>query len=66
MAWADRVTFEEIEQRMGLTEAEVIRLMRSNLKPPSFRRWRKRVSGRKTKHRKWFQAAQTPPSFDEG
>jgi len=65
MAWADRTTFEEIEKRMGLTEAEVIQLMRTQLKPSSFRRWRKRVSGRKTKHRKLFQAAQNPRSFDE-
>ena len=65
MAWADRITFEEIEKRMALTETEVIQLMRTHLKPASFRRWRKRVSGRKTKHRKLFQAARRPPSFDE-
>lgn len=55
MAWADRVTFEEIEKSTGLTEAEVIKLMRRELKPGSFRLWRKRVSGRKTKHRKLFE-----------
>ena len=54
MAWEDRTTFEEIEKRTGLTESEVIRLMRSRLKPGSFRSWRKRVSGRITKHGKRF------------
>jgi len=52
MAWSDRVTFEDIEKKTGLTEAEVIKVMRASLKPSSFRLWRKRVSGRKTKHHK--------------
>lgn len=56
MAWADRVPFDEIRQRVGLSEAEVIVLMRRELRPSSFRRWRKRVSGRVTKHRKPFKA----------
>ena len=43
--------FEAIESQFGLSEAEVIKLMRQRLKPSSFRLWRKRVSGRKTKHR---------------
>jgi uncharacterized protein (TIGR03643 family) len=51
MAWEDRTSFETIKERFGMTEAEVIRLMRSELKPPSFRMWRKRVTGRATKHR---------------
>ena len=50
MAWEDRTTFEAIEFQFGLPEAEVISLMRSQLKPGSFRAWRKRVSGRRTKH----------------
>ena len=50
MAWEDRTTFEAIEFQFGLPEAEVIALMRSELKPGSFRAWRKRVSGRRTKH----------------
>lgn len=54
MAWEDRTTFEEIEKKTGFTEAHVIKLMRSELKPSSFRMWRKRVSGRITKHRKRF------------
>ena len=43
-------TFDAILETFGLNESEVISLMRSNLKPSSFRLWRKRVSGRKTKH----------------
>lgn len=50
MAWEDRTTFDEIEKKTGFTEAEVIKVMRGSLKPGSFRRWRKRVSGRMTKH----------------
>jgi len=54
MAWEDRTTFEEIEKKTGLNEAQVIKLMRNELKPSSFRMRRKRVSGRITKHRKRF------------
>ena len=50
MAWEDRTTFEAIEFQFGLPEAQVIALMRSKLRPGSFRAWRKRVSGRQTKH----------------
>ncbi len=50
MAWEDRTPFEAIETQFGLPEAEVIRLMRRELSPGGFRRWRKRVSGRGTKH----------------
>ena len=50
MAWEDRTPFEAIEFQFKLNEDEVIRLMRSNLKLSSFKAWRKRVSGRKTKH----------------
>ena len=57
MAWEDRTTFDEIHEKTGLAEADVIKLMRTELKPPSFRMWRKRVSGRVTKHRKPFSAA---------
>ena len=55
MAWEDRTTFEDIQQKMGLSEAEVIKVMRGSLKPSSFRLWRKRVSGRVTKHGKKFR-----------
>lgn len=54
-AWADRVTFEEIYERTGLTEAQVIKQMRQTLKPSSFKRWRRRVhEGVSIKHRRRF------------
>lgn len=52
MAWEDRTPFEAIQAQFGLAEADVIRLMRQELKPGSFRRWRARVQGRSTKHLK--------------
>jgi uncharacterized protein (TIGR03643 family) len=51
MAWEDRTTFETIQERTGLSEADVIRLMRHELTPSSFKMWRKRMKGRVTKHR---------------
>lgn len=51
MAWEDRTPFAAIEAQFGLGEPQVIALMRDELKASSFRRWRRRVSGRKTKHR---------------
>ena len=51
MAWEDRTAFETIQERMVWSEAEVIRLMRHELQPSSFRMWRKRMKGRTTKHR---------------
>jgi len=50
MAWEDRTPFEAIHESYGLSEADVIKLMRREMKPSSFRMWRKRVSGRRTKH----------------
>ncbi|EGR2919276.1 TIGR03643 family protein [Vibrio parahaemolyticus] len=52
MAWEDRTPFEAIEHQFGLNEPEVIRFMRSRLKSNSFKLWRRRVSGRNTKHMK--------------
>lgn len=52
MAWEDRTPFEAIQDRYDLSESQVIKLMRNALKPGSFKRWRERVSGRKTKHLK--------------
>lgn len=52
MAWEDRTPFDAIEWQFGLKESEVIQLMRREMKPSSFRMWRKRVSGRATKHLK--------------
>jgi uncharacterized protein (TIGR03643 family) len=56
LAWADEVSFDDIRKRLGLSEGEVIRLMRGNLKLGSFKVWRARVSGRKTKHAKLVRA----------
>lgn len=50
MAWEDRTTFDAIEMQFGISEKEVITLMRREMKPSSFRMWRARVQGRKTKH----------------
>ncbi len=51
MAWEDRTPFEAIELQFGLNETDVINLMRSTMKRSSFNMWRKRVTGRKTKHK---------------
>jgi uncharacterized protein (TIGR03643 family) len=55
LAWEDRTSFEEIKDRTGMVESQVIDIMRRELKPSSFRCWRKRVSGRVTKHRKLLE-----------
>ncbi|MBP6759331.1 MAG: TIGR03643 family protein [Flavobacterium sp.] len=52
MAWEDRTTFEAILLQFGLKEQEVIDLMRMEMKSSSFKMWRERVQGRKTKHEK--------------
>jgi uncharacterized protein (TIGR03643 family) len=52
MAWEDRTTFEAIAFQFGLKEQEVIAFMRKEMKLKSFKMWRKRVQGRKTKHEK--------------
>lgn len=50
MAWEDRTPFEAIAFQFGLSEKEVIALMRREMKPSSFRMWRKRMQSRITKH----------------
>ncbi|MBL7767651.1 MAG: TIGR03643 family protein [Flavipsychrobacter sp.] len=50
MAWEDRTPFEAIEFQFGLSEQQTIQLMRREMLPSSFKRWRKRVQSRKTKH----------------
>ena len=50
MAWEDRTSFDAIERSTGLSERDVIRLMRSKLGDRAFKRWRARVAGRATKH----------------
>jgi uncharacterized protein (TIGR03643 family) len=61
MAWEDRTPFEAIKTQFALDEAAVIALMRQQLKPGSFRLWRARVQGRKTKH-----AATRPLALESG
>lgn len=50
MAWEDRTPFEAIQFQFALSEKDVITLMRGTLKKSSFKRWRRRVTGRSTKH----------------
>jgi uncharacterized protein (TIGR03643 family) len=50
MAWEDRTPFDAIKSQFGVIESEVIKLMRRELKLSSWKRWRARVQGRKTKH----------------
>ena len=61
MAWEDRTTFDSIKDQFGLNESEVIKIMRKHMKRSSFKMWRKRVSGRKTKHR--FSSQSLTPRF---
>ncbi len=50
MAWEDRTAFDTIKAQFGLSPGDVIALMRREMKPSSFRMWRQRTVGRKTKH----------------
>lgn len=50
MAWEDRTPFEAIQAQFGVSEQQVIGIMRREMKPSSFRMWRERVQGRSTKH----------------
>lgn len=50
MAWEDHTPFEAIRAQYGLTEPQVIQLMRREMQLSSFKMWRKRVSGRASKH----------------
>ena len=50
MAWEDRTPFEAIKYQFNLSEKEVIKLMKSELTERNWKKWRKRVQGRKTKH----------------
>jgi uncharacterized protein (TIGR03643 family) len=52
MAWEDRTSFDTIKLQFGMVEKDVITQMRREMKPSSFRMWRKRVQGRSTKHNK--------------
>ena len=52
LAWSDKISFEKILLKTSLTEDKVVKIMRQKLKHKSFVNWRKRVRGRKSKHRK--------------
>ena len=52
LAWSDKVSFEEIKRIHNINESQVIKIMRKNLKPKSFKIWRERVTGRTRKHEK--------------
>ena len=54
MAWCDKTSFEDIYAITGLSEREVINIMRAALRTSSFRKWRARTRGRKTKHRQIY------------
>tara|TARA_B100000965_G_scaffold352755_1_gene328139 strand:+ start:916 stop:1209 length:294 start_codon:yes stop_codon:yes gene_type:complete len=54
-AWADRITFEDIKKVSGISESDVIKIMRKNLKISSFKLWRKRAKRKSIKHRKKFE-----------
>ena len=65
-AWADRVTFEEIQEKTGLTESKFIKRMRTLLGPKDFRRWRKRAQSVSIKHRRRFQLQREEEKSYEG
>lgn len=52
LAWHDKTSFDEIKREFNISESDVIKIMRSNLKLSSFKLWRKRVNGRRSKHKK--------------
>lgn len=65
MAWDDETSFDVIEVQTGLKEKEVIAIMRRKMKPSSFRMWRKRVTGRSTKHKALTTTRRSvPPASD--
>ncbi len=43
LAWDDKVSFKDIENRLGITEAEVKATMKKVLKPRSYVLWRERI-----------------------
>ena len=52
MAWEDRTPFDAIKAQFGLTEDNVIKLMKQEMRLQNWKKWRTRVQGRATKHRK--------------
>lgn len=65
MALSDKVSFEEIYKKYGLTEKEVKVIMKTHLKLSSYINWRKRVQQRQYKHRKKYASSHSSrSSFD--
>ena len=64
LAWCDKSSFEKIKRIHGVTESEVIRIMRKNLKPRSFKLWRARVSGRSRKHEMKRNLSERPFKYE--
>ena len=52
MAWEDKTPFEAILNSYDVDESELMKLMQANLKPSSYRLWRKRIKERSSKHLK--------------
>ena len=65
LAWHDKTSFEKIERLYDVSENEVIKIMRKNLKSSSFKNWRARVSGRKSKHEKKIKLINKTDYFDD-
>ena len=64
LAWCDKTSFEKIKRIHGITESEVIKIMRKNLRPRSFKLWRTRVNGRTRKHEKKRNLSEIPFKFE--
>lgn len=64
LAWCDKSSFEKIKRIHRVTESEVIRIMRKNLKPRSFKLWRTRVTGRTRKHEMKRNLSEKPFKYE--
>lgn len=64
MAWDDDTSFDQIKVQSGRSEQEIIKIMRTHMKPSSFRMWRKRVSGRASKHDIKKRANRVDPIYE--
>ena len=64
LAWCEKTSFEKIKRIHGITESEVIKLMRKKLRPRSFKLWRARVNGRTRKHEKKRNLSEKPFKFE--
>jgi uncharacterized protein (TIGR03643 family) len=53
LAWADDIPFTTISKEYGLTENQIVALMRKHQSPRTYVRWRQRVRGRQSKQLPW-------------